>query len=137
MIVGNLVKVLGVFGLALAVVAMPSYSSIAVGGDGDGNRTRMVASIAGVKAIAKYEERGTSRRKFNFQLELGTPGQVGTVTATAANGSLVTMGTFTVDSLRRGIIDIDTSEGNVVPDLNSGSTITLQINGRSFSGVLR
>ena len=137
MITCKLVRGLGAFGMALAFIATPSQSLVAKGSDGGGSTTKMVASIAGVKAIAKYEERGTSRRKFNFQLELGTPGQVGTVTATAANGSRVTMGTFTVDSLRRGIIDIDTSEGNVVPDLNSGSTITLQMNGRSFSGVLR
>ncbi len=99
-------------------------------------RAKMQARLTGVKALAKYEERG-ARRKFNFQLELGTPGQIGSVSAVAADGSVVSMGNFTVDALRRGTIDIDTTEGNMVADLNAGSVITLSINGRTFTGTLR
>ncbi len=99
-------------------------------------RAKMQARLSGVKALAKYEERG-ARRKFNFQIELATPGQIGSVSAVAADGAVVPMGNFTVDALRRGTIDIDTTEGNMVADLNAGSVITLSINGRTFTGTLR
>lgn len=125
-------RVLSILGLALAVTLLPQQLTHAK----DTGRVRMTARIAGVKAVAKYEERG-ARRKFNFQLELGTPGQVGTVTAVAADGSVVPMGTFTVNALRRGTIDIDTTEGDLVADLNAGSVITLSINGNTHSGTLQ
>lgn len=121
--------VLAILSLVLSVFVLPQTA------DAGGNTVRMQARIAGVKAVAKYEERG-SRLKFNFQLELATPGQVGTVTAVAANGATVRMGTFTVDALRRGIIDIDTTEGDSVADLNVGSLITLKINGKTYKGTL-
>lgn len=134
MIITYTFRLFSLLALAVALVAIPAQSTFAQSG-GDGDRVRMATSLSGVKAVARYEERG-SRRKFNFQLELGTPGQVGTVTAVAANGATVTMGTFTVNSLRRGIIDIDTTEGNSVADLNVGSKITLSIGGNSYSGTL-
>lgn len=127
-------RILSLLALAIVFVSIPSQSTFAQSGGG-GDRVRMATRLSGVKAVARYEERG-SRRKFNFQLELGTPGQVGTVTAIAANGATVTMGTFTVDSLRRGIIDIDNTEGDNVADLNVGSTITLSIGGNSYTGTL-
>lgn len=123
--------VLAILGLVLSVFVLPQANANAQTGT-----VRMQARLAGVKAVAKYEERGT-RRKFNFQLELATPGQVGTVTAVAANGKTVRMGTFTVDALRRGIIDIDTTEGDSVADLNVGSLITLRINGKVYRGTLQ
>lgn len=122
------------FAVAFALVSMPAQEAYGQSGGG-GTRVRMAGRLAGVKAVARYEERGT-RRKFNFQLELATPGQVGTVTAVAANGSTVTMGTFTVDALRRGIIDIDNTEGDNVADLNAGSVVTLTIGGNTYTGTL-
>jgi hypothetical protein len=91
--------------------------------------------MSGIKAVAKYEERGT-RRKFNFELEKAAARQTYTVTATT-NGKTVTMGTFVANGLGRGIIDIDTREGDFVHDLAVGSRITLMAAGRSYSGVLR
>ena len=126
-------RILALLSLVLSALVVPQQTADAKGG---GSSVRMIARLAGVKAVAKYEERGT-RLKFNFQLELGTPGQVGSVTAVAANGSTVEMGTFTVDALRRGIIDIDNTEGDSVPDLNVGSLITLKINGNTYTGTLQ
>ncbi len=126
-------RILTLLSLVLSAFVIPQQTVDAQGGE---NTVRMIARLAGVKAVAKYEERG-SRLKFNFQLELGTPGQVGSVTAVAADGSTVAMGTFTVDALRRGIIDIDTTEGDAVPDLNVGSVITLRINGNTYRGTLQ
>ena len=124
------VRVLGLLSVAVALFIGPAQIASA-----KSNVVRMTTRVVGVKAVAKYEERG-ARRKFNFQLELGTPGQVGTVSAVAADGSVVQMGTFTVDALRRGIVDIDTTEGDVVADLKAGSVITLKINGNTYTGSL-
>lgn len=125
-------RLVALFALTMAAIVLPQSSAF---GQGGGGRARMTASIAGVKAVAKYEERG-ARRKFNFQLELATPGQTGVVSAVTANGSSVVMGRFTVDALRRGIVDIDTTEGDTVPDLNTGAVITLRIAGKTYTGVL-
>ncbi len=62
-------RVLAILSLVLSVFVLPQTTADAKGG---GNVVRMQARIAGVKAVAKYEERGT-RLKFNFQLELATP----------------------------------------------------------------
>ena len=124
-------RFLGLLCLALVVLAVPTYS-MAKGGAA---AVRMRAKISGIKAVAKYEERG-ARRKFNFQLELATPGEGGTVTAVGANGATAFMGSFVVNDLGRGIIDIDTTEGNVVADLNAGSVVTLSYKGQTYSGTL-
>ncbi len=134
MFVSHTFRFFSMLAVAVALLAIPAQSTFAQGGGND-TRVRMATRLSGVKAVARYEERG-SRRKFNFQLELATPGQVGTVTAVAGSGATVTMGTFTVDALRRGTIDIDTTEGNGVADLNAGSRITLSIGGNSYSGTL-
>lgn len=121
----------GVLGLGLVLMLMPTSSAEAQSG-----RLRLRASVPGMKAVVKYEERGTNR-KFNFQLELATPGKTGRVSAVAANGSTVVMGTFRVDALRRGIVDIDTKEGDDVADLNPGTVITVQYNGKTYTTTLQ
>lgn len=133
MFLKSVLRIVPILGLAVAMLALPGQSAFGQGGGG--GRARMSARMSAVKAVAKYEERG-SRRKFNFQLELGVPGQTGVVTAVAADGKTVTLGTFVVNALRRGIIDIDTTEGDDVPDLNAGSVITLVINGKTSTGTL-
>ncbi len=122
-------RMMAIIGFAITLFSFPEQSAFAQG------RLRLSADIGGVKAKAKYEER-SERRKFNFQLEQATPGQFGTVTATT-KGRVDNLGSFTVNALRRGIIDIDTTEGDFVNDLDVGTIITLRIGGRSYSGVLR
>ena len=122
---------LTLLGLAVAFLAVPSTPNYAQSAS-----LKVQARFTGVKAVAKYEEKG-ARRKFNFQIELATPGEVGTVSAIAADGSSVPMGTFTVNALGVGIIDIDTGEGDLVADLNRGSAVTLTYKGQTYTASLR
>ena len=122
-------SILTLLGLAIAFVAVPSTAAHAQ------TTLKTQARFTGVKAVAKYEEKG-ARRKFNVQLELATPGAVGSVTAIAANGQPTPMGTFTVNAAGVGIIDIDTGEGDLVADLNLGSVVTLTYKGANYTATL-
>lgn len=116
-------------GLAVAFLAVPTSVSHAQ------TSLKAKASFTGVKAVAKYEEKG-ARRKFNFQIELATPGTTGVVTALGANGATAFMGTFTVNAAGVGIIDIDTTEGDAVADLNLGAPVTLSYKGQNYTARL-
>lgn len=122
---------LTLLGLAVTFLAIPASTSHAQSAS-----LKTQARFNGVKAVAKYEEKGGARRKFNFQIELATPGASGTVTAVGASGDTVFMGTFTVNAGGVGIIDIDTSEGDLVADLNLGSTVKLSYKGKNYTAVL-
>ncbi len=121
--------------LALCLVTVASVSLAASTQAQD--RTRLAASLSGIKAHCTYEERQRDNRyKFNFQLEQAKPGTSGVVLATTSRGA-ITLGSFTVDSFGRGIIDIDTNEGDKVPNLDAGTVITLQYNNQAYSGTLK
>ena len=95
-------------------------------------RIRLVGSFDGIKARVVYEERAEPKRfKFNFQLENAKPGWLGMVFANQPGGT-VRIGTFVVDELGRGKIDIDTHEGDFVPDLGIGEAVTVVLDGRWY-----
>lgn len=126
--------------LSLAIVAIASLfaaaETFAQGGGSDRIRLEARMGGGGMKSVAKFEERG-SRLKFNFQLELGTPGTQVTVIANGSVSNLV-LGTPVVNSLGRAIIDIDNTEGDNVTRLVAGDVISVQINGATvMSGTLR
>ncbi len=126
--------------LSLAVVAIATLfaatETFAQGGGGDRTRLQTRMRAGRMQATAKFEERG-SRMKFNFQLELGTPGDQVTVIANGSVSNLV-LGTPVVNSLGRAIIDIDNTEGDNVTRLVAGDVISVQINGATvMSGTLQ
>jgi predicted PilT family ATPase len=86
------------------------------------------------KSKAKYEEiKNNTRRKFSFELEVGTAGQKVNV---MVNGAL--MGTAIVNNLGRAKFELDTNLGQVVPRLASGANVVVTINGATaMNGTLR
>lgn len=132
----NLVAI-AAMAFGLAVVASNSSSAFAAPvAPRNNDQVRLFAfmSAGPAKARARYLERNNgARRKFNFQAENATPGQVLTV---SAGGRVV--GTATVDSFRRGKFELDSALGHTVPKLSTGTLIEVRIGGNVvMSGQLR
>lgn len=127
-------SILGLLLFAFTVTFFSSVPSTATPIPSDGIRleARMRAGI--IKARARYEEiNNNSRRKFNFQLENGTPGDSVSV---SANGMV--MGTAIVNNLRRAKFELDTNLGQTVIQLPVGTRVEVMINGTPvMSGTLQ
>lgn len=133
---GSASKILCAVGLLMASFSFVLTSTEAKEEKGGNKRVeRLFASFIGAKGKARYEQR-VDRHKFNFQIERMTPGDTGVVSATTSTGK-VQLGTFTVNGLGRGGFEIATNDGDAVPDLAAGDTITLELGGRTFTGTLR
>ncbi|MEZ6095994.1 MAG: hypothetical protein R3C03_17520 [Pirellulaceae bacterium] len=121
--------------IALVLTAMSTFVDSSIAGEQKGDRVRLVGTFPGLRARVRFEARGTTRAKFNFEIQRGTPGVTGSVTAATASGSVV-MGSFTIDALGVGKIDIDTQEGDSVPTLEAGTVLTLDMGGNTYTTTL-
>lgn len=122
--------------LVIASLAFAVLSAVAAPAQAQ-DRVRLAGRFTGIKARCSYEQRTSLQRyKFNLQLELATPGQIGAATATTAQG-VFDLGSFTVDATGRGVIDIDSNEGDLVPALAAGNVITLHYGGRTYTANLQ
>lgn len=89
-----------------------------------------------IQAKAKYEQRGT-RRKFNVELEDALPNRTYGVRI-LRRGRVVDSATFVTNRFGVGEIDVDTSEGDIVPQLRRGDVVQIWHNRRRIlSGRLR
>ncbi len=74
---------------------------------------------------ARFEQKGT-RMKFNVQIEDAAANT--TYGVLVKRGSLIVYrGAIRTDALRRGVIDIDNTEGDVVPRMQASDTVVVNL----------
>ena len=97
--------------------------------------TRMGANDA-IQAKAKYEQRN-GRRKFNVELEDALPNRTYGVMI-RRRGRVIDSAVFKTNQLGVGEIDVDTTEGDIVPQLQAGDVVQIWFNRRRIlAGTLR
>lgn len=105
----------------------------------DAQRVRLKAEMGAndaVQAQAKFEQRG-ARMKFNVEVEDGAPNQTYGVMI-VRGGRVIDSGLMQSDVFGVAEIDIDNTEGDVVPRLRSGDVVQIWFNGRRIlAGTLR
>jgi hypothetical protein len=120
------------FVLFLGVLFTALFSSIQISHAGEiPFRERLIARFSGVRAAAKFESRD-ARMKFTFEIQNATPGAVGTVSVGTGF-----VNTFVVDALGRAKVDLDTTDGDFVPNMANGDVVRLEINGVQYNAILR
>lgn len=105
------------------------------GKGGNKNRVRLTTRFTGVNAKAKFETKGT-KSKFEFEIERSTPGATGSVSVKTSAGTSQ-VGTFTVNSLGRAEVELESEHGDVVPALVAGDTVSFTLGANSYSGTLK
>jgi len=110
-----------------------------VGQSAEAQRVRLETKMGvkdGASATAKYRSRGDKRRKLNVELEDAAPNTMFSVEITRA-GKPVYSNRLQTNGLGMGAIDIDVNEGDTVPLIEAGDTVTISANGAKMWGILR
>lgn len=110
-----------------------------LGSSAEAQRIRLEARMGSkdsIQAKAKYEQRN-ARRKFNVELEDALPNQTYGVMI-RRRGRLINSGLFRTNQFGVGGVDVDTSEGDAVPQLQAGDVVQIWFNRRRILfGTLR
>ena len=124
--------------LRLAVI-VPALLLCFLSDSASAQRVRLQAQMGAndsVQAKAKFEQRGL-RMKFNVEVEDGVPNQVYGVLISRGN-TVIDSGLMQSDGFGVAEIDIDTSEGDSVIQLQRGDVVQIWFNGRRIlAGTLR
>ena len=120
---------LSLFSLGFASLFANASPAFAQNGGGNGIRLFANSRVGQTTGKAKYEElKGNSRRKFSFELEKGTPGASVLVTV-----GVTTLGTASVNAFGRAKFELDTRLGQSVPQMATGTVVTVRVNGVLFA----
>lgn len=121
------------------LVVVPALLLCFLSDSASAQRVRLQAQMGAkdsVQAKAKFEQRGL-RMKFNVEVEDGVPNQVYGVMIFRGN-TLIDSGLMRSDGFGVAEIDIDTFEGDSVPQLQQGDVVQIWFNRqRILAGTLR
>ena len=96
---------------------------------------RLEARLSGstrASGQARFEQKGT-RMKFNVELEDAAANT--TYGVVVKRGTLIVYrGSISTNALRRGVIDIDNTEGDVVPRMLASDTVIVNLGTTRFLG---
>jgi hypothetical protein len=93
-------------------------------------RLTPTADFRNVQSAARFEKEvknGAARLKFNVQVTRagGLAGATLTAVVTRPDGAIVHVASFTVNQFGRGVVDQDTTEGDIVPDMSAGDVVSI------------